>query len=162
MDVNCWTFAPAGWVGAMSRWLFSTSKAEDATASLGSLCQSLVTLRVKGFGESPVFHLAPVACPFRRTWLTQTPMFRSFFMLCFRHSYRTNISWSFCIDKAAGTVKQVAELDHSYPEWIPALQGILRNNSLVVPLKFNLQGIKHWHIPCNKTWHSGLIDVYHG
>lgn len=87
---------------------------------------------------------------------------KGFFMLCFRHSYITNISCPFCIDKRAGTLKQVAELDHSYPEWFPALQGILSNNSLVVPLELNLHWIKHLCIACSKNRNYGLTDVHHG
>lgn len=48
-------------------------------------------------------------------------------------------------------MKQLAELDRSYPELSPALQHILSNNSLVVPLEFNLHWLKHLSIACSKN-----------
>lgn len=143
----------------------------DAPASLGNLYQSLVTLRMKVFPDVQRERTSCVSvcscCMSLKESMThpdtniQEMYMTSFFMLCFRHSHRTNISWPFCTDKGAGTVKQVTELDHSYPKWFPALQAILSNNSLVVPLKFNLHWIKHLSIACSKNWNSGLVDVYH-
>lgn len=48
-------------------------------------------------------------------------------------------------------MKQVAELDHSYPELFPALEDILSSNSLVVPLEFKLPWLKHLSIACSKN-----------